>query len=437
MMHSEEILSWWGYRLRLPPISKLVPPTRLEQMIAFSLVSLALEIGFLILCLISSMVPILNIDAGDTWRIAALLIAVPAAMGMILPQSLLEWLRVSPWLVMAREKGNLKRLDFWMVLLSAALTIMSFFSLDEFWGPPLCLTCVAMLTATGFPIFSASGVGFRIGRKHFELPEWLTPNEDVPHDPSVPEAPEHITPVLLPEPEANVRYNFRTQDKASFPVGIYVPAELVDAMRDLNSQYGGRLYQQQPEAIILLDRAPATGLGRDELSLLCRQIAAIGSHQKLSRMQFANHVLAFVQEAIEYRFDKDSTKHVRGGPYDEYGRFAIETLYDRVGDCECTAILAGSLLTTLGFRCALLLVHVPDANGEISGHAAIGLDLDDVLPGECADGLDLVALGARRFLYGETACDGCTMAFGAIPEDWSGLTLQDKGVIPVAIGSHS
>ncbi len=51
---------------------------------------------------------------------------------------------------------------------------------------------------------------------------------------------------------------------------------------------------------------------------------------------------------------------------------------------------------------------------------AVGL-LDSLLHAGDADGLDIVDAkdgSERRYLYGETALDGCNLPFGAIPASW-------------------
>jgi hypothetical protein len=144
-------------------------------------------------------------------------------------------------------------------------------------------------------------------------------------------------------------------------------------------------------------------------------------------------VLMFVQRAIGYKFDRDSTGEFPGGPYAEYGRFAVETVYDQVGDCECTSLLCASLLAYLGFSAALLWVVVPtdtDSNGV--NHIAVGLEVTAALRAGLPDGsLDTVeALDGtgRRYLYGETALDGFVLPFGCLP-DWGQLKIEK--VVPI------
>ena len=69
-----------------------------------------------------------------------------------------------------------------------------------------------------------------------------------------------------------------------------------------------------------------------------------------------NFVLAFVQ-SLPYTYDDVTTG------YDEFRRYAIETLIEGGGDCEDTSVLAASILSGLGFE--LALISPP-------GHIAVG-----------------------------------------------------------------
>ena len=69
-----------------------------------------------------------------------------------------------------------------------------------------------------------------------------------------------------------------------------------------------------------------------------------------------NFVLAFVQ-AIPYTYDKTTG-------YDEFYKYATETLAEGQGDCEDTSILFAAILSGLGFESALL--NLPE-------HLAVGV----------------------------------------------------------------
>ena len=165
--------------------------------------------------------------------------------------------------------------------------------------------------------------------------------------------------------------------------------------------------------------------GQQEILRLCAQILSIARKHQLPPTACANMVLAFVQEAIGYKFDKDSTADYPGGPYPEYGRFAVETLHDQVGDCECTSLLCATLLSYLGFRVALLWVAIDSTK---VNHVAVGLEATPDTP---AEGLDFVPAkddSGKRYLYGETALDGSTSPFGCYT-DWDSIKVETITVL--------
>jgi len=79
--------------------------------------------------------------------------------------------------------------------------------------------------------------------------------------------------------------------------------------------------------------------------------SSFGSTEKV------NFVLAFVQ-SLPYTNDDVTTG------YDEFPRYAVETLVEGGGDCEDTTILAASIFNGLGFDVALI---------RLPGHIALGI----------------------------------------------------------------
>ena len=207
-----------------------------------------------------------------------------------------------------------------------------------------------------------------------------------------------------------------------------IASELLQRLREINAAAHGQLYASEPLAVTLMDRDPANGVGRDEVLRFTAQIFSAARKHSLTRLQFANAVLVFVQRAIRYQFDKDSTAQFVGGPFQDYGRFAVETLHDQVGDCECTSLLCATLLAYLGFETALLWVLVPQGGSPTANHMAVGVEISEVLRESAAtSGLDIVEAtdgSGKRYLYGETAIDGAILPFGCIPVDWSGLKVE-------------
>lgn len=171
---------------------------------------------------------------------------------------------------------------------------------------------------------------------------------------------------------------------------------------------------------MLMDCPPVEHAGRQEILRLCAQILSIARKHQWPLTACANMVRAFVQEAISYKFDRESTADFPGGPYPEYGRFAVETLHDQVGDCECTSLLCASLLSYMGFHVALLWVAV---DSTAVNHVAVGLE---AAPDTPVEGLDCVPAkddSGKRYLYGETALDGSTSLLGCCA-DWDSIKVE-------------
>jgi len=99
--------------------------------------------------------------------------------------------------------------------------------------------------------------------------------------------------------------------------------------------------------------------------------------------QKVNFVITFVQ-SLPYTTDSVTAKA------DEYPRYPVETLFDRGGDCEDTAILVAAILDRMGHNVALL--HLP-------GHMAVGI----ALPGATGRYYDHNGV---KYFYLETTGEG-------------------------------
>jgi hypothetical protein len=224
---------------------------------------------------------------------------------------------------------------------------------------------------------------------------------------------------------ATFRFPFPAPENALRQVGVRVAPDVLAALRRINAENGGCLYQRDlpngTHAVVLGLAPPVDGAGVEEMKRLALQILRCARKERWTSYQLANRVLRFVQRNIRYARDEDSTKGILGTAYVEYGRFPLETLHDGEGDCECSSLLCAALLSYLGFRAALLFSQVPATPfGPSGGHVAIALLADDdVRPPVAEDAAPFFVHQGRRYLYGETATDSPDPeGFGAIPALW-------------------
>lgn len=110
-----------------------------------------------------------------------------------------------------------------------------------------------------------------------------------------------------------------------------------------------------------------------------------------------------------------------GGGYKEYCRYPTETLYDKRGDCDCHAALAGALFAACGYSCCYLV-----GKTNTGCHAALGLEI--------TEGLDMLrqyteavfSQDGKDYLYIETA--GRCM-IGHVPEGFE--TMMEGNSAPI------
>lgn len=131
-----------------------------------------------------------------------------------------------------------------------------------------------------------------------------------------------------------------------------------------------------------------------ELAQYFREVAL---DMELDHVGLAELVLDFSQ-GIEYQSDEIYIGYV------EYWKFPLETLYDKGGDCEDTAILCATLLKALGYDSAMIL---------LPGHMACGLVISDVQG-------NYITKDGRNYYYCETTSTNYDI--GEMP---SGYTTYD------------
>lgn len=130
--------------------------------------------------------------------------------------------------------------------------------------------------------------------------------------------------------------------------------------------------------------------GRTTIGNLTRQFQrAFKRNRSWTRQDRIDFVLSFVQ-SLPYTLDDVTTG------YDEFGRYAIETLIEGGGDCEDTTILVAAILCGLGEKTALIFTP---------GHIALGVSGD--FKGSSIDH------NGTKYYYCETTGTGWTV--GTLP----------------------
>lgn len=144
--------------------------------------------------------------------------------------------------------------------------------------------------------------------------------------------------------------------------------------------------------------------GRTTISNLTREFQRIFKQNRdWKRQDHVDFVLSFVQ-SLPYTFDDVTTG------YDEFRRYAVETLIEGGGDCEDTTILVAAILRGLGEETALIFTP---------GHIALGVSGDFT-------GSSLTYNGIKYF-YCETTGTGWTV--GTLPAS-VGKTVE--AIVPLS-----
>lgn len=185
----------------------------------------------------------------------------------------------------------------------------------------------------------------------------------------------------------SIRFEWERQDnRGTMWIEISIDAEMYAYYRSLTRYHGIDNYHNyindsNNQAII------------SDIVTVIRDVADDLSY---SDAAVAREVAKFVQDAIEYQYDSDTTGE------DEYPRYPIETLYERQGDCEDTSILMAALLKKLGYEVGFL--HIP-------GHVAVALRTADNY-----DGGANYEINGHRYLFIESTGSGWNI--GDIPEEF-------------------
>lgn len=116
----------------------------------------------------------------------------------------------------------------------------------------------------------------------------------------------------------------------------------------------------RPEVFFAYAKMAEDPMDDDIIDAIIERVKKTAAEKGLDRKDQLSLVLSFVQ-SMTYAEDIVSTYR------NEYARYPVETLFEKVSDCEDTSILAAAILTRMGFDVALILFEQFD-------HMGVGVD---------------------------------------------------------------
>jgi hypothetical protein len=138
---------------------------------------------------------------------------------------------------------------------------------------------------------------------------------------------------------------------------------------------------------------------------VANSLKAIAQKNKLNDWQTVEFIVAFVQH-LQYKDDG----------YYEYPRFPAETMVEKAGDCEDTAILLAAILQYLGYKTVLV---------SPVGHMGVGIAVKENISGNA------FPYAGEKYYYIETTSTG--WGIGEYPGHLSAdATIYDPGQKPTA-----
>jgi predicted transglutaminase-like cysteine proteinase len=122
-----------------------------------------------------------------------------------------------------------------------------------------------------------------------------------------------------------------------------------------------------------------------EIRSLASSLRDLSIQNKLSTIEEVQSIVCMVRQ-IPYATDMETHNS------EDYCNFPVETLYEIAGDCEDHAVLAASLLHSLGHDVALFYLDLGK-----SGHLALGFQYSKI-----SNGFSMVTTGGKSYSYIET-----------------------------------
>jgi len=208
-------------------------------------------------------------------------------------------------------------------------------------------------------------------------------------------------------------WNFHNKN---WSFSIDIPVKIYDAYKNKKdySYKGNRMPQKYGK------HAMASFVTADDeiIKTIADKLQSLARNNSFDTVTTINFILRFTQWTISYA-DDDKTEGCM-----EYWRYPVETLVDKQGDCEDSAVLFASITKTLGFDTALFLYTLEEEEDKPVGHLAVGIHLQGNHGGYVED------KNSKKYYYCETSIDPPdVLNLGDIPQEFRGEKPTE--IIPV------
>lgn len=154
----------------------------------------------------------------------------------------------------------------------------------------------------------------------------------------------------------------------------------------------------------------------ETIKTLSKKLENIVEKENFDDTNTVNFVLKFIQMNIEYKLDNKTNG------CEEYWKYPVETLVEKQGDCEDTAVLFASIIKTLDYDTVLLLYKIPDSKSDV-GHLAVGIHLEN---GE-KNWNYIVDNSGKKYYYCETT--NTAYSIGMLPPEIEKAELEEIIVV--------
>ncbi len=198
-------------------------------------------------------------------------------------------------------------------------------------------------------------------------------------------------PAPAPDPEDSTLCAFSWYYGGSRSLSLSIPNTLIDYYQDLSRD----VWAEDGYSRFVLDP-------KDDTLMVALRDALIVNNSYQATIENA---LAFVQKSVTYQLDPAGS---------EYPRYPVETLVDRVGDCEDSAILYASIVRTFGYSAGVLLVTLDTDDDQVMDHVAVFVRVADCFV-EAHPDRSLWTISGRTYALAETAISGGYLALGIDP----------------------